>query len=62
MQQDLTAALSQLHELQDNLTELQKAHQDTQNQLRDKEMINTLILSGWDSCCHAVYCKCWTSP
>lgn len=61
MQQDLTAALSQLHELQDNLTDLQKAHQDTQNQLRDKEMINTLIISGADGCCHAEYCKSWTS-
>lgn len=48
MQQDLNAALSQLHELQDSLTELQKAHQDTQVQLREKEMINTLIMSGLD--------------
>lgn len=49
MEKDLTAALSQLHELQDNLRELQKAHQDTQNQLKEKEMINTLIVSGSDS-------------
>lgn len=53
MQQDLNAALSQLHELQDSLTELQKAHQDTQVQLREKEMINTLIMSGLDGCCPA---------
>lgn len=51
MQQDLNAALSQLHELQDSLTELQKANQDTQTQLREKEMINTLIMSGSDGCC-----------
>lgn len=46
MQEELNAALSQLQELKDNLTELQKAHQVTQNQLRDKETINALIMSG----------------
>ncbi|XP_011604281.2 uncharacterized protein isoform X2 [Takifugu rubripes] len=45
MQQELNTALSQLRELQDNLSELQKAHQVTQNQLRDKETINALIMS-----------------
>lgn len=58
MQQDLTAALSQLHELQENLSELQKANQDTQTQLRDKEMINTLLMSGSDCCCQAGFWKC----
>lgn len=52
MQQELNTALSQLRELQDNLSELQKAHQVTQNQLRDKETINALIMSGLDAYCH----------
>lgn len=54
MQQELNTALSQLRELQDNLTELQKAHQVTQNQLRDKETINALIKSGLDGYCQSV--------
>lgn len=54
MQEELNAALSQLQELQDNLTKLQKAHEVTQNQLRDKETINALIMSGLVGYCHSV--------
>lgn len=54
MQEELNAALSQLQKLQENLTELQKAHQVTQHELRDKETINALIMSGLVGYCHSL--------
>uniref|UniRef100_UPI0037E7F742 coiled-coil domain-containing protein 14 n=1 Tax=Semicossyphus pulcher TaxID=241346 RepID=UPI0037E7F742 len=49
LQDELTAAQSQLQELQCDLAELRKALQDTQSQLRESEAKNALIQTDLDA-------------
>lgn len=62
MQQDLSAALSQLRELQNNLSDLQKAHRDSQTQLEDRERANTLLRAGSGARCRGESSECCASP